>query len=255
MTSTHIEISSRFDTTASRQVQHALPSCPAHPKSIIDVAETHATRHKAVEAGAELFAEGGTSDCIYVVLEGWLFLHRILEDGRRQILDFALPGSVLSYGIQPGSTFAFSAEAITNTVIAVIPLRQVNSLLRSNPESAAMILNAANESLLSAFDTMTDIGRRTAREAVAHFLLRMHQRVVETIGSEDDGTISLPLHQEHIGDALGLTAVHVCRTLRKLRNDGLVEVSRGHLHIPDPEGLAMDAGIFGYEQPEFRIAS
>lgn len=215
--------------------------------SILGIARNHSSDHRFVPVDTELFAEGETSDNLYVVLSGWLFLHRILEDGRRQILDFALPGAVLGYHAHPETPFTFSAEALTNAEVAVIPISRFSDLLYRGSDCAVTLLEAANESLLGAFDTLTDVGRRTAREAVAHFLLRMSRRIRAQAGPNAEDAVSFPLRQEHIGDALGLTSVHVCRTLGKLRNEGLVEVAQGRLRIIDPDALAEEAGIYYFD--------
>ncbi|MFT5439036.1 MAG: CRP/FNR family transcriptional regulator [Alphaproteobacteria bacterium] len=235
--------------------QNTKPATSGMQNDILDIARKHASDRRFVAAGAELFAEGETSDNLYVVLSGWLFQHRILEDGRRQILDFALPGAVLGYRAHPTMPFAFSAEAITPAEIAIIPLSRVVKLLHGGCDSAVTLLDAANEALLGAFDTLTDIGRRTAREAIAHFLLRMDRRIRRSASPDADGALPFPLNQEHIGDALGLTSVHVCRTLSKLRCDGLVETGRGHLRIIDTDALSEDAGVSYCEGVELRLAS
>lgn len=216
--------------------------------SVLDIARNYVSDRRFVAAGTELFAEGETSDSLYVVLSGWLFLHRILEDGRRQILDFALPGAVLGYHADPEKPFKFSAEAITNAEVAAIPVSCVRDLLSRGSSCAMVLLEAANESLLGAFDTLTDVGRRTAREAIAHFLLRMSRRIRALAETDAEDTLSFPLRQEHIGDALGLTSVHVCRTLGKLRNDGLVEIGQGRLRILDEDALANDASVYAFEE-------
>ena len=222
---------------------------------VLDIASHYAIDRRFVPAGTELFAEGETSDNLYIVLEGWLFQHRILEDGRRQILDFALPGSVIGYRAHPQTPFAFSAEAITNAKVAIVPLNRVSDMIRSGSECALTLLEAANEALPGAFDTLTDIGRRTARESIAHFLLRMDRRIRRCTGSDGQGGLPFPLSQEHIGDALGLTSVHVCRTLSKLRSEGLVETGRGRLRIVDIDALSEDAGVAAPEAGDLRLAS
>lgn len=214
---------------------------------VADIARQYSSSVRLVPAGTELMTEGDLSGHLFVVLDGWMFLHRILMDGRRQILDFALPGAVLGYRASPLTPFACSVEAVTNAEVAVIPLIRLGKLLYGGSESALILLEAANEALLGAFDSLTDMGRRTAREAVAHFLLRMEKRIRQNARPSMDGTVSFPLCQEHIGDALGLTSVHVCRTLGKLRNDGLVEVGQGRLRIIDPDALAEEAGVYYFD--------
>jgi CRP-like cAMP-binding protein len=222
---------------------------------IIDFARIHASDRRFVAAGAELFAEGETSESLYVVLSGWLFLHRILEDGRRQILDFSLPGAVLGYRPRSETAFTFTAEAITNAEVAVIPITRVNELLSHGSSCVATLLDATDQALRGVFDTLTDIGRRTAREAVAHFLLRINRRIRALTGPGPDGSVPFPLRQEHIGDALGLTSVHVCRTLGKLRDDGLVEIGRGRLRIINANALAQDAGVYCFDGDNMPLAS
>lgn len=233
----------------------AYPASKASRTSLLDIARDQAIGIRTVPAGTDLFAEGEASNHLYIVLEGWLFLHRILGDGRRQILDFALPGTVLGYRPDPESPFAFSVEAVTPSEVAVIPISRMNRLLCTGTESAVILLDAANDSLLGAFDSLTDIGRRTAREAVAHFFLRMERRIRECARPRRDGAILFPLCQEHIGDALGLTSVHVCRTISKLRKEGLVELSRGHLRIPNIGALSEEAGVFNIEDDNVLLAS
>ena len=218
------------------------------------IARNHATDCRFVAAGAELIAEGEPSGNLYIVLDGWLILHRILEDGRRQILDFVLPGGVLGNYVKCGTPYSFTAEALTNAQVAVIPLSRVGDLLSRGGSCAMTLLDAANDALIGAFDNLTDIGRRTAREAVANFLLRMDRRIGRTVSANADGSIPFPLTQEHMGDTLGLTAVHVCRTLRALRADGLVEVGRGRLRIIDRDALAVEAGAFAPEFDDTRLA-
>lgn len=217
---------------------------PRRDGTIFEIAQSIGSDRRFIAAGAELFAEGETSDNLYIVLDGWLMSYRILEDGRRQILDFALPGTVLGYRSHPETPFAATVEAITDAEVAIIPLSRISALLYRRSDCAITLLEAANRALIEAFDTLTDVGRRTAREAIAHFLLRMDRRVRQIPGNETRDSIPFPLTQEHIGDALGLTAVHVCRTLRTLRADGLIEPGRGHLLIRHKEALAEEAGAF-----------
>ena len=266
MATAQIDIEARFKSNPPRSIIGTrIQADISHPfgkptpsrgkGSIFDFARNHASDHRFVAAGTELFAEGETSGHLYVVLSGWLFLHRILEDGRRQILDFCLPGAVLGYHAHTETPFPFSAEAITDAEVAVIPLSRVSDLLSRGSSCATLLLDATEQALRGVFDTLTDIGRRTAREAVAHFLLRMDRRIRALTNPNPDGSIPFPLRQEHIGDALGLTSVHVCRTLGKLRNDGLVEIGQGRLHIINADALAADASVYCFDEENMPLAS
>lgn len=208
----------------------------------ISVAETFATGYRAIPAGREIYAEGEPSDDLYIVTDGWVFQHQILEDGRRQILDFALPGTLLGFQPEPGSEMTHTAEALTNATVAVIPRDRLGEIFARDPEFGMRIVAAAAGALNTAYESLTDVGRRTAREAVSHLLLRLFARVCAHTHQVAGTAINFPLTQEHVGDALGLTAVHVCRTLRGLREEGVVRMCGGTLTVLDAEALADIAG-------------
>lgn len=202
--------------------------------------------HRSVAPGREIYAEGESCDSIFVVLDGWAIQHQILEDGRRQILDFALPGALLGLQTAGEDVMSHTAECLTTVTVAAIPRAQLPQLFERNPKFALRFTLLAAETINSAYQTLTDVGRRTAREAVAHILLRLYLRIgAGQDGQAGDGAadvVDFPLTLEHIGDALGLTGVHICRTLRSLREDNIVHLSRGKLRIMDFLGLIEAAG-------------
>ncbi len=198
--------------------------------------------HRFVPAGVELYCEGDEGGDLYVVIEGWMFQYQILSDGRRQILDFAQPGSVLGFVSPTDSTLSHTAESLTGATVVVIPRDRLLELCRSDPKFSIHLMSVAAESLNLAYESITDVGRRTAREAVAHLLLRLHARIRAQCPRGSGDSVMIPLTQEHIGDALGLTAVHVCRTLRRLRQDGILNLSNGMLVVLDLEGLRAVSG-------------
>lgn len=209
---------------------------------VASVIEEIASQYRTIPAGTDIYSEGEASDDLYMVVEGWVFQHQILEDGRRQILDFALPGSLLGFQPDRGAEMTHAAEALTRATVAVIPRDRLGEFLSRDPELGLRVISAAAGALNTAYESLTDVGRRTAREAVAHLLLRLFSRICAA-GPQVAGTaISFPLTQEHIGDALGLTAVHVCRTLRCLREKGVVQLTNGKLSVLDPGALAEIAG-------------
>lgn len=239
MATSRARIAGPIDTPLARPRGRAAP-LHAEPE-IRNLAREFAADRRAVRAGAPLFAEDDSGDSLYLVLDGWLFSFRILEDGRRQILDFALPGAVLGYRSAADRRFPYSVEALTDAVVAAVSLSRLGSLQAGR--CAAALLAATNDALLDAFDSLTDAGRRTAREAVAHFLLRMDRRIRCAFGAAADGSVPFPPSQVQIADALGLTPVHVCRMLGRLRDEGLVETGRGRLRILRADLLSGEAGL------------
>ena len=196
---------------------------------------------RKIRSGQDLFSAGDPCDSVYNLVEGWMFLYSLLEDGRRQILHFALPGAVLGFHAWRMATH--SAQALTDAVVCVIPRKALEPLSKERPEIAMRLASLMSRDRSLGFDHLTSIGRQSARERVAHLLLELFVRYR---GQWLDGRIEemqLPLTQEHIGDATGLTFVHVNRVLRNLREEGVVEFHYRRLRILDPDKLIDVAGI------------
>lgn len=217
--------------------------CEGCAPGVLRVIAEHKSGDRAFKAGQDIFSLGAPCDAIYNLVEGFVFLYNILEDGRRQILHFALPGAVLGFHPARGAMATFSAQALTDTVVCVIPHKALSPLSQKHPEIGMRLawLIARDRSL--AFDHLTSIGRHSARERVAHLLLELFIRYRSQWPGSRIEEMHLPLTQEHIGDATGLTFVHVNRVLRDLRNDGIVEFHYRQLRILDPDKLIDVAGI------------
>ncbi len=195
-------------------------------------AETH-----SVPARTQIVREGDDAKALIVVRSGWAMQYRILEDGRRQIFQFGLPGDMLGYRNGADRPATFAIEAVTPCEYVAIPLEIVSRIMRQGGRDALRLFEGLGGSLESAFDALTDASRRTALEAVANFIWRMSRRLPQSDKME------FPVNQEQIGDHLGLTAIHVCRTLCKLRSMGVLSLSRGQLSVADPDALAEIGGV------------
>lgn len=196
---------------------------------------------KALAPGQDLYRQGEQNSHVYVLLEGWAFRHQGLPDGRRQILDFLLPGSIL--GLAGRGVSTHGVEALTACSIAVLPRRAIVDWLQADPCSALELLEQLIENEARSFDHMTSLGRRSARERIAALMVELCGRVRAGSRVSPSGVITLPLKQTHIADALGLTNEHVCRTLKAMRTDGIMSLHEGQLHILDIAALAEAAGI------------
>jgi CRP-like cAMP-binding protein len=227
------------------------PTCSARPNGLCSVfgpdallfAASHRSADRRVQAGQDLFGLGESCAAVYNLIHGWMFLYSLLEDGRRQILHFALPGAVLGFHPANGEMTTYGVQALTDAVVCVIPHKALESLSRLQPEIGLQLawLIARDRNL--GFDHLTSVGRRSARERVAHLLLELYVRYWgQWLGGEVE-EMHLPLTQEHIGDATGLTFVHVNRVLRDLRAEGIVEFHYRRLRILDPDKLIDAAGV------------
>lgn len=208
---------------------HACPArtaqglCADCGPGLLCVIANHKSGDREFKAGQDLFSLGEPCDSIYNIAQGWVILYNLLEDGRRQILHFALPGAVLGFHPGGGAMMTYGAQALTDTVVCAIPHKALLPLVKQQPEYGLRLAWLIARDCTLAFDRLTSIGRRSARERVAHLLLKLFIRYRAQWPGSQIEEMHLPLTQEHIGDATGLTFVHVNRVLRELRKDGILE--------------------------------
>ena len=212
----------------------------ASSDTLLDIARSR-MGDREIKAGQDLFAFGEPNETIYNLVSGWVFRYQLLEDGRRQILDFALPGAVLGFHPIARSSTTFGAQTLTDCVVCAIPYSALGPLSREHPELGLRLAWLMSRDRSLAYDHLTNIGRRSARKRVAHLLLELFVRYRAQWPGFRIEEMHLPLTQEHIGDATGLTSVHVNRVLRDLRRDGVVEFHYRHLQILDPDKLVNEA--------------
>jgi len=205
------------------------------------------TRYKSaareIKAGSDLFSLGEKGDAIYTLVDGWAALYNLLEDGRRQVLQFALPGAVLAFAPARSALMTYSAQALTDTVVCAITHEGLGRLARECPEIGLRLAALISWDRSLAYDHLSSVGRRSARERVAHLLLELFIRYRMRWPGHRIEEMHLPLTQEHIGDATGLTGVHVNRVLGDLRKDGIVKFHYRRLRILNPDKLVDAAGV------------
>jgi CRP-like cAMP-binding protein len=192
-----------------------------------------------LDADVLLLSEGASEAPLYTLLEGWAYRFKTLSDGRRQILNVLLPGDFI--GLQKRMTDNASYGVRTLTAIRVCSFQRdaLWVLHRELPSLGFDLtwLAAQGEGLVD--ENLLTVGRRTALERVAALLLSLHQRAAVHTPPAADGSLLFPLTQQHLADALGLSRVHVQRTLRVLSKRGLcVWSGDGRLTLPAPEALA-----------------
>lgn len=211
--------------------------------SVLYVTKRFKATERTVKAGADLFRFGDTGEAIYSLVDGWVALYNLLEDGRRQILQFALPGTILAFAPVRRAVMSYSALALTDAVVCVIPHEKLGRVSREYPEFGMQLAGLIAQDRCLAYDQLSSVGRRPARERVAHLLLELFIRSRMRWPGHRSEEMQLPLTQEHIGDATGLTGVHVNRVLRDLRKERILEFHYRKLRILDPDRLVDVAGI------------
>ncbi|MGE4339946.1 MAG: Crp/Fnr family transcriptional regulator [Pigmentiphaga sp.] len=217
--------------------------CADSEPEFLSLIASHKSADREFKAGQDLFRLGEPCDSIYNLTQGWVILYNILEDGRRQILHFALPGAVLGFHPGGGATMTYGAQALTDAIVCPIPQKALLPLVNQQPEFGLRLARQIARDRSLAFDRLTSIGRHSARERVARLLLELFIRYRAQWPGSQISEMHLPLTQEHIGDATGLTFVHVNRMLRDLRKDGIVDFHYRRLQILNPDKLVDVAGL------------
>ena len=204
-------------------------------------------------AGSEIVEQGESGRRFFVITEGWAVQYELLEDGGRQILEFLLPGSVVGLHPEGEARSPHFVRALTDVRTCGHSTAGFLHAAKSNPTLALRLAAVAGRSHYRSLRRLTLIGRRTAKERVAVLLFELHRQAQRWSFCPCEDETPLPLTQEHIGDALGLTSVHVNRMLRELREDGVLILRKGVLRLLDPVRLAEIAGHDEHRFPRTRL--
>jgi CRP-like cAMP-binding protein len=191
---------------------------------------------RILPAKRNIYWEEKAADEVFTVYDGWAFAYKLLPDGRRQILDFLLPGSFIGLHVLWFKAMPHSVRTLTDVSLCVFDKEKFGDLLRRKPEYEWQLLRYSASCQADADERLSDLGRRTARERIARLVLEFYDQFAGR-DMVDGETFPFHLRQEHIADALGLTKVHVSRTLQGLRHDGLLEIGRQTAKVLDLRGL------------------
>jgi len=223
-------------TGANALVSRLSQLVPLLPEEIAVLYELQANP-RTVQRHRDIITEGRNYSSIFIMLEGNAIRYRILHDGRRQIINFVLPGDIVGALGAFMESSLYSTKALTDVSIATVPFARLNVLNETHPKLVTKIFWWFScESTIYA-EHLVDLGRRSALERVAHFLLELLTRL-QAVGLAEEHSFKIPLTQELIADALGLSIPHVNRVLRRLREDHLVVVEDQRVTVRDFEALA-----------------
>jgi CRP-like cAMP-binding protein len=201
------------------------------------------------EVGAMILAEGAHSAQLFTLLSGWAFRFKMLEDGRRQILNYVLPGDLVGLQGTVIGEMEHSVEALSPVVLCVFQRDGLTELFKRQPGLSFDVtwLAAREERMLD--EHLLSIGRRSATERAAYLVAFLHQRA-SSVGLTENKPLLIPISQQHVADTLGLSIVHTNKTLRKLAERKLIRWHDRACEVLDVSGLMEIAGWEGL--PEHR---
>jgi CRP-like cAMP-binding protein len=226
-----------------------LPLFTGHSDTELALIESLKRDQIVLPAEHSIIDEGQVDAPLYTLLSGWAFRFKTLSDGRRQILNFLLPGDFIGVQQKMGDSAAHGVQTLTEVMLCVFRRDALWELHRSVPSLGFNVtwLTAHEESLVD--NTLLSVGRRSAEERIATLLVLLFKRMAALLPDAGAQGVPFPLTQQHIADGLGLSLVHTNKTLRKLEKRGLHHIDDGRLWLRDVKALARIADLYGDGKP------
>jgi CRP-like cAMP-binding protein len=196
------------------------------------------------ETGAMILSEGAHSAQLFTLLSGWAFRFKTLEDGRRQILNYCLPGDLIGLQGSVIGAMDHSVEALTPAVLCVFQRDRLGDLFKSHPGLGFDVTWLASREERMLDENLLSLGRRTALERAAYLIAFLYKRAA-AVGLIEQRALLIPISQQHVADTLGLSIVHTNKTLRKLSDRSLIRWHDRACEVLDADGLMEISGWSG----------
>ena len=238
------------------QMQNEVPSpfpgcaqCPVEETAICrpleggdpDLIRRIRSEQHRLAAGSHLYREGDAYADFFMILDGLVSLYRSFdrsfEHGGRVILDFGLPGAFIGYQPNHHDLMLHSAECLSEVTVCAFPSRSFHLLAHSNPAVAERLAAWNWRETTIAQNHLTNMASRPAKARIAHLLFELCTRLTCPGFGEGDEGCPIPVTQTHIADALSLNIAHVCRKLKELKREGVLEFRWGRLRVLDGHAL------------------
>jgi CRP-like cAMP-binding protein len=204
---------------------------------------------RVFDPGAMIVEDGDSTPRLRLLTSGWAARIRLLSDGRRQILRLLMPGDICSLPPSAWSPGGCAVQALTAARVAdqALSAEMMDPESPANARLRALVAGSAMGERAGLLSQLVRLGRLTAYERTAHLLLELMERATGA-GLADGRTMLLPVRQEALADTLGLSTVHMNRTLKQLQRDGAISYRAGRYTLHDPQRLA-ERCSFQFESP------
>lgn len=195
-----------------------------------------------IEKGDTFVQEGSEFLATFIIRSGWVARERNIGDGRRQIISLALPGDFIGLHVNFKRQAAYDAKAMTDVEAALIEPSRVLEIHQQYPVLASGLSWSTVREYNILGEQAVRLGRKSATERLSHLILELYHRL-DLVGLAGPESITFPLTQDDVADALGLSSVHANRTFKELKKRGLIEYSRDDIELIDIEKLKSLAGF------------
>jgi CRP-like cAMP-binding protein len=190
----------------------------------------------------DIITEGDRPDDVHLLLEGWAGRYKTLPEGARPIMAFLIPGDICDLHISLLNRMDHSIGALSRCKVAFIPRETILTIMKENQQltNALFWSTLVDEAILR--EWLVNLGHRPADKRVAHLICEMMLRS-KSVGLTSDDSFDLPLTQEELGDSMGITSVHMNRTLQFLRSEGFITTNGKRVTVTDTDRLIAFAGF------------
>jgi len=192
---------------------------------------------RQISSHVELLSQGRTTTGLTILLKGFACRMKLLRDGRRQITAYLVPGDACDFPFLASGPIDHTVMTLSQAVVSSIPLETIVGLGEKFPRVTRAFMRAATVEEAVTREWLTSLGQRTALQRMAHLFCELLVRL-KAVGLVRQSSYDLPVTQAELGEALGLSTVHVNRTLQDLRRSELISARGGVITIQDPEKLA-----------------
>lgn len=211
------------------------------PKERLGQAQQFRQYQFTVPPKTPLYEEGSKPEYVYTLFDGWMAMYQTSNSGKRQILRFALPGDFLGFQADANGVISHSVSAITKSIVCAFPWERLKALFDQEPKLALRLATMESRDMNLCQHHQTFGSRKDAHQSIAFLLLELfHRTRIQKNSSYDakNNSIHFPLTQEDMGDAVGITNVHVNRVLRQFVKEKLIICNHRKLTILDEEKLS-----------------
>lgn len=195
------------------------------------------THQFKIRAKKTLYKESQDSAYMFTLYHGWVLQYVTLPNGKRQVIRISMPGDFLGFQRDMNATMCHTAVALTDTVLCAFDRDDIKTMFQKNNGLAMRMADMYARDSIFSENQMIGIGQKTAEERIAYLCAELFCRMKMIYADNVTNEMEFPLTQEDLGDALGLTQIHVNRTLKVLRERGLMKIKNKRLTILNEKAL------------------
>lgn len=186
--------------------------------------------------GEVIRKQGSSADELYIIKNGWAIISSSIDNDVRSIFNIKLPGDVVGISEISFPKYLYDFTALTNVTVCPFPKENLDDIFKKSDKLNRVFYSILSREQSILYERIISLGRRTALEKVAHLIIEVAVRL-GGLGHSMEGKIPFPVRQEHVADILGLSAIHVNRSMNELKRHGYIEYDRNSITLKDKDRL------------------